>query len=116
MAASTNQTSRPSAAPLLALGVVILATHITNLLWWNTAFNRGATQAERVAIYHEGLPAFLSGLSTSVVTWLQAALALIGVLAALPAIRHGTRPLAITGKLVAPVNGLFLLWYLFTLM
>lgn len=116
MTAPATEPSKSGSPALLAIGALIAAAHIANLFWWNTAFERGTSQAERVAIYQEGLPAILGGMSTSGLTWLQTAVALLGVLLALPAIRHGRRPLAIAGWLVAAVNGLFALWYLFTLM
>jgi len=116
MAAPAPRSSSSSTTTPLALGVLIAVAHIANLLWWNTAYNRGADQAERVVIYREGLPSLLGGMTISGATWLLAGLALLGVLLAVPASRRGPRPLSVAGKLVAAVNGLFLLWYLFTLM
>lgn len=82
-----------SGAPLfLALGALIAAANIANLLWWSTAFDRGTTQAERVAIYQDGLPGVLGRMTGSGQTWLLAGVALVGALLALRVKAQARRP------------------------
>jgi len=85
-------------------------------MMWVQAFDRGHSQAERVAIYVAALPAFLAHLGSLRDTLLFALCGAIGVACGVPAAFQGRRPLAILGWVAVAANGLFVLWYLSTLM
>ena len=83
---------------------------------WLQAFDLGHSQAERVAIYVAAMPAFLAHLGSLRSTLLFALFGALGVACGVPAAFRGKRPLAILGWVAVAANGLFVLWYLFTLM
>src|SRR5450759_830903 len=107
----------PAAEALLVVSVVLVTLQVANVMWWIRAFDRGHSQAERVAIYVAALPAFLADLSSTRSAPLVFVLCgALGVACGVPAAIQGRRPLAVLGCFGVAANGLFVLWYLFGLM
>ena len=105
---------------VLGVSLVLVALHIANLYWWIHAFNQGHSQIERVSIYLASLPGILPHDGTSRLTWLLVRYGVIGMACGAPAVvlglTRGKWAIAVLGFAVVAANGLFTLWYLFTLM
>jgi len=109
-----------STKAVLGISLVLVALHIANLYWWIHAFNQGHSQTERVSIYLAALPGILPHDDTSRLTWLLVRYGVIGMVCGAPAVvlglTRGKWAIAILGFAAVGANGLFMLWYLFTLM
>ena len=97
----------PAAEALLVVSVVLVTLQVANVMWWKQAFERGHSQAERVAIYVSALPAFLAHPASDLLC------GALGVACGVPAAIQGRWPLAVLGWVAVAANGLFVLWYLF---
>ncbi len=113
---SRPQATTRSAWALLVVSAILAVLQMADISAWSRAFDRGHSQAERVALYLEGLPAFLSHAGTLRLTLLAALCGALGAACAVPAAVRGRRPLTILGWVAFTVNALFLAWNLFSLM
>jgi len=121
--AASDPVGRPHRAAAVALLIIscgLVALQAWNILRWAQAFDRGSTQAERVAFYLRGLPVGMGALGTWAITWLSVFCAAISLVTAVVAGRLLARTAraatkALVGVLVG-INALLVLWYLFTLM
>lgn len=113
-----RKSNRPPGTTLALCGAsaLVLAFQIWVIAQWSAAFSAGGTQAERVAYFHAELPAGLGNLSTSGFTWLCAGLGIGAVVAAVVASRRSSGGLRALSVVLAGVNGMLVLWYLFTMM
>jgi hypothetical protein len=101
---------------LLIVSVILVALQVANVVWWRQAFDLGHSQEERVAIYLAALPAFLAHRGPLGGTLFFAMCGILGAVCGVPAAFLGRWPFAILGWVTVAANGLFVLWYLFTLM
>src|ERR1700674_3668890 len=89
------QDTTRSAGALFVVSVILAVLQVANLMWWVQAFDRGHSQAERVAIYVAALPAFLAHADTLRLTLLATLCGAVGVACAIPVVFRGRPPLAI---------------------
>lgn len=117
--ATPSAVTRPARSTLVALLVTscgLLGLQAWSLLRWVQAFDRGSTPAERVQRYLHELPMGVGTLGMSAVTWLSLLCAVISLVTAIVAGRLLTQTARAATLVIAGINAILVLWYLFTLM
>jgi hypothetical protein len=105
-----------SALTLCGVSVVLLAIALWMEAQWWVACSAATSQEERVRYFLTHLPLGLGGLGAANLTWLSAAAATVGLVAAAVAARRLRGVGHVLSVGLAWANGLLAFWYLFTLM
>lgn len=101
---------------LLVASLILIALQATNIAIWIRAFNAGASQPERVALYLSRLPLGLGALGARPLTQLAMLAGLAGAACAIPAARARMSRVTFLAWAALSVNAVLVLWYLFILM
>ncbi len=113
---SVHRPHRSTGFALLAASCALVVLQVCAVVVWSRVFDRGQTQAERVALYLHALPLGIGRVGMSGLTWLAFLCAVVSMASGLAAGRLLGRSVKFGVFGLMTVNTLLIVWYLFTLM
>ncbi len=113
---SVDRPHRSAGFALLAASCALVVLQVWSVIVWTRVFDRGQTQAERVALYLHALPLGIGRVGMSGLTWLAFLCAVISMATGLAAGRLLGRSVKFGMFALVTLNALLIVWYLFTLM